>query len=109
MAQSGPRPGLSMRGRFIVGLAQRLFFWIWANKALPTRLWLRKRLENMEPEQVAHSVRPHLQSKKPDLDGITGAWLPLVSGQVGPNDEYHDTYWSALSSEGEKIALSTGF
>ena len=80
------------------------------NKVRSSRMaWLRKRLDNMEPEQVAHAVRPQLQSRKPDLDGITAAWLPLVSEHVGPNDEYHDTYWSGLSPEEEKLALSNGF
>ena len=71
--------------------------------------WLRKRISTMEPEQVAHKVRPHLQVRKADLDNITAAWLPFVSEPVRPNDSYHDEYWSSLSWEKEKLVLSAGF
>ena len=71
--------------------------------------WLRRRISTMEPEQVAHTVRPHLQVRRADLDSITAAWLPFVSEPVGPNDSYHDEYWSSLSWHKEKLVLSAGF
>ena len=42
MEQSRPRSGLSMRGRFTVGLVPSLFIWIWVHKAPLTRSDLRE-------------------------------------------------------------------
>ena len=80
-----------------------------SNKARSSKMaWLRKRLADMEPEQVAHAVRPYLRHRR-DLDNVTAAWLPFVSTYVGPNDEYHDARWASLSLEAEKLSLSAGF
>ena len=51
--------------------------------------WLRKRLDGMEPEQVAHVIRPLLQQHRRDLDAITAAWLPHVSESFGPSITMH--------------------
>ena len=77
------------------------------NKVRSSRMaWLRKRLEDMEPEQVAHAVRPYLQNKKIHLDRVTDAWKQYVSEPFGPNDTYHDTYWNALDCEKEKQVVA---
>ena len=81
-----------------------------SNKSRSSKLaWLRKRLDDMEPEQVAHAVRPYLQHRRRDLDKVTAAWLPFVSAYVGPNDEYHDAHWASHSLEAEQLSLSAGF
>ena len=81
-----------------------------SNKVRSSKLaWLRKRLDGMEPEQVAHVIRPLLKQHRGDLDTITAAWLPHVSESIGPNDEYHDAHWASLSFEDEKLTLSAGF
>ena len=80
------------------------------NKVRSSKMaWLRKRISTMEPEQVAHTARPYLQGSTADLDSITAAWLPFVSEPVGPNDAYHDEYWSSLSWDKEKLVVSAGF
>ena len=80
------------------------------NKVRSSKLaWLRKRLDTMELEQVAHTVRLYLTQRRARLGRITAAWLPYVSEYTGPNDEYHDQFWYSLSSENEKRLLSVSY
>ena len=58
-----------------------------ANKVRSSKLaWLRKRTDDLEPEQVAHAVRPLLQNYKQSLDQVTAAcrlsqslWGPMTN------------------------------
>ena len=81
-----------------------------ANKVKSSKLaWLRKRLEDLEPEQAAHAVRPLLQNYRHSLDQVTAAWLPFVSEFMGPNDEHHDKLWVSLATTEEQKCLSVSY
>ena len=81
-----------------------------SNKVRSSKLaWLRKRIEDMEPEQAAHAVRPLLQNYKHSLDQVTSAWLPFVSGSMGANDEYHNEFWATLATADEQKCLSISY
>ena len=80
------------------------------NKVRSSRMaWLRKRLEDMEPEQVARAVRPYLKNKRAHLDRVTEAWRQYVSEPFGTNDTYHDTYWKELDYEKENQVVSASY
>ena len=81
-----------------------------SNKVRSSKLaWLRKRIEDMEPEQAAHAVRPLLQNYKHSLGQVTAAWLPFVSESMGANDEYHNEFWATLATADEQKCLSISY